>query len=773
MLRGMRVSTVEGLFASWWLTLTLGAIPQGFALYLDATPFVIGLLGSLQAVAGLFSLVGAFLVERRSERHLYVAFIAGGGRTLWILVAAAALWLSKPAALSLLLTVMGVSWAMLNLAQPAWTSWMNDLVPKDMRGRYFARRGVIVGLFSLVAGPLSGRFLDVGRETLGPSVAFALLFGAAGLFGIGNFLTFLRQPEPPYQRASEPPALNLEYFRAPLRDKPFARFLLVFALWVFAQSVAGPFFTVYMLETLRLSFFQVQLLNGIAGVVALIMMPAVGFLADKYGNKPIYVIAYGIVTTLPLFWALTRTDMPWLTWTLIVAVQILTGVVNAAMGLTQFNLMLALSRPDQTARYSAVWGTAVGVAGFLGPLMGGVIADATLNVNIPAGGFNIGAYKITFLVSAALRLAILPLLRSLTEAESTEVREVLGHMAASKPLASVRHLRRLRGPAQPQERARSAQALGRMKERLAVEELVAALNDPMLTVRRQAAIALGELGDARAVEPLLQKVRDPAAGSRVQAAVALGKIGDTRAVDPLIAALAADGGRDMAFVQAAVHALGRLRAPRATESLLEIAEAPHHPARATAIQSLGDMRAGEAADHLVEILESDEELDPQELSALGDALVKLGESDAIIPFLERLPEADTTLMRQDLAAHAGALIGPADEFYGWLSRDEYDREAALAQMLNGHARELRRHNRVSAARRAERAVEALTEGDPMALLRHLHIGAHKAAPAAAGPARDALEWLFAEARTRGLHPEETLLALYAYHILIRARLAED
>jgi len=769
------MSTWEGLTATWWVALVVGAIPQGFALYLDASPFTIGLLGSLQALAGLASLIGAFISERRPERRLFVAFLAGGARMLWFLVAAAALFFAREAALTTLLVVVGVSWALIHLSIPAWMSWMNDLVPKGMRGRYFSRRSLIIGIFSLVAAPLSGRFLDVGEAALGPQRAFALLFAAAGLFGILKFIVLLRQPEPPLNRGDVPPALNLEYFRAPLRDQAFARFLKVFSLWVFSQSIAGPFFTVYMLEVLKLSFFQVQLVGGLAGVVTLAVTPAIGFLLDKYGNKPIYIIGYTVVTTLPLFWALTRTDMPAFTWTVIIIAQLLGGVVGPAMNLSQFNLMLALSPSEQTARYSAVWGTVVGVAGFLGPLLGGAIASAATeaNVMIDPDGWALGPYKITFLVSAALRMAVIPMLKRVREDESTEVREVLGRVAGSKPLASVRHLRRLRGPAAPHQRVRSVQALGRLKERLAYEELETALNDPVLAVRRQAAIALGELGDPRAVEPLLAKVRDPAAGSRVQAAVALGKLRDERAVDALIAALEDDAGRDMAFVQAAVQALGRLRTPRAAEPLLEIAQTPGHPVRATAIQSLGDMVLRSAAEPLKEILESDQSLSPQEVSALGSAMAKLRETSAIIPLLERVAEAGTTLMRQDLATHAGALLGPANELYGWLSLDEFDREATVTQILTAHARDLRRNGLVSAALRAEAACEALGHGDQRALLRHLLLGAHKAAPSASGAASDAIEWLAARSRERGLSDEEALLALYAFHALARDQEASD
>lgn len=767
--KGMRISITEGILATWWMALVVGAIPQGFALYLGASPFIIGLLGSLQALAGLASIMGAWLVEARPERRIFCAGLIGVGRGMWVLVAAAAVWLAKPGALALLLGVVAVSWVLQNLASPAWTAWMNDLVPTGMRARYFSRRSLLIGLFSLVAAPLAGHMLDVGEKALGPATAFGILFLVAGVFGVADGIALFRQPEPEPQSAGERPTLNAEYFTGPFRNKPYAHFLKVFALWVFAQSVAGPFFAVYQLEVLHMSFFQVQILSGLSSAVSLACLPAAGYLTEKYGNAPLYTIGYTALTINPLFWVFTRPDHPFLIWTLLIMGQALSGAAGAALGLTQFNLLLGLSPKDQTARYTAVWGTVVGVAGFFGPLLGGAIADGARNAGVVLAptSWDIGAYKFAFIASCLLRLSIVPMLRGLTEERSAEVRDVLGRMAGSKPLASMRHLRRMRGPATPGKRGQSALALGQMKERLAFEELAAALEDPSLAVRRRAAIALGELGDPRAVEPLLAKIRDRSAGSRIQAAVALGKLGDQRAVDDLIAALERDAGRDTTFVQVVAQALGRLRAARAAEPLLHIAEEEHNPARAAAIQSLGALGAEEAAEPLTEMLKTDEGLEPQEVSALGDALAKLGEESAVVPLLQRIAESDSRLMRQDLATNAGALIGPSGELYALLSLDDFAREAELARLLTNHAKEMRRHGSASAALRAEKAVEALGENDAARTLHHLRFSAHKAAPTANGPAHDALEWLATESRNRTLHREELLLGVYAYDVLAR------
>jgi len=90
-------------------------------------------------------------------------------------------------------------------------------------------------------------------------------------------------------------------------------------------------------------------------------------------------------------------------------------------------------------------------------------------------------------------------------------------------------------------------------------------------VRRYAVWALGGIKDRRAVDPLIAALRDEAVIVREYAARALGNIGDLRAVDPLTAA------------QNDKHYLGANARKAAKEALAKIQAAPpaERPAAAT------------------------------------------------------------------------------------------------------------------------------------------------------------------------------------------------
>lgn len=93
------------------------------------------------------------------------------------------------------------------------------------------------------------------------------------------------------------------------------------------------------------------------------------------------------------------------------------------------------------------------------------------------------------------------------------------------------------GPTSPSKLA--VEALGRIKDPLAVDPLIALLKnaneDP--SIRMEAAEALGRIKDPRAVDPLILSLKDNDNSVREWAAKALGEIKDPRALEPMIFAL--------------------------------------------------------------------------------------------------------------------------------------------------------------------------------------------------------------------------------------------
>ena len=579
-LRGLRISTWEGIWATAWSILTGGAFQIGFALYLGATPFVLGLLAGLPAIVGLLQLPASLYGDTLPRRRPFVAASSAAGRLLWVPIALLPFALPPYIALWVFLVFLTVSSALITIVVPAWTSWMSDLVPAGSRGQYFARRNTLAGIVSMLLPLPAAAFLDlaVKRGLFAPKIGFAALFLLSAGASAASFILIRRQPEPPHETETDAGTAGLRTLLVPLADRTFRPFLSFAALTVCSQTLAGQFFTAWQVDkaALNLPYLVVQILGAVASGAGLLATPVWGYLNDKYGSRPLLAIASGGVIVAPFIWLFTVPSIHafWLNVGLIVVINVFSGVAWGGVGLAQFNLLLANSPTNARATYVAMFSAATGVLGGVSPVVGGFLMTALQPLHFAVGPVDFNNYKVLFFMTGLIRIACLFLLaRVPSGGEARSTRYVLKQLKqARRPLTSYLTLRRLSRPADEETRREAVHDLADLKTPLAVEELAAALNDVSLEVREGAARALGATGDTRAIPALAQKLADPAAQVGELCAEALGAIGSRDATPYLIAAAR---GPDASVRVASLRALAHLADPSALPAVIAVLDPIH------------------------------------------------------------------------------------------------------------------------------------------------------------------------------------------------------
>ena len=781
-LRGLRISMWEGAFATVWTVLTQGPFQIGFARQLGASDFHLGLLAALPAAVGLLQLPASLWADRLGSRRRFIGVSAALGRLLWLPIALLPFFVSGALRLPAFLGLLLLSSALLTVTVPAWTSWMSDLVPAEMRGRYFARRNTLAGIVAMLVPLPAGWALDlaVKHHRYAPRLGFALLFGIACLAALVSLFLLLRQPEPP--RAARSAGENpLKTLGAPLADPNFRRFLAFSAAVVAGQSLAGQFFVAWQLDSggLNLPYLAVQLLGAVASGAGLASMPLWGWLSDKYGGRPVLMIGAWGTLSAPLIWLFTDPSHAlWTNAALIVLLNLLSGASWAAVGLTQFNLLLRLAPDEKRGTYVAVLSAATGLVGFVAPILGGALMTALAPVRLSLGSLTLNNFKCMFALTDLVRLGALLLLRGVKDEGSVATRHVLGRLVSSGPALTISPLRKLTGGGDQRSRRDAAQKLGAVGSPLAVEELIAALDDVSPDVRHAAARALGDIGDPRAVPALAAKLSDLSAGIGEQAAHSLGFIGDRAATAPLIAAVS---GPDASVRLAALRALARLADPESALALVaQLTTA--HPSRCevacAALAALGEnlpesarretrerltfllaqevdrgmrLAAARALEALAPVLSEafdavadrlTREFEPAVVAIGAGALARLDRDRAPGPILALLPRLsdDRLARRQALTALADCVLEPG-AFYPYLSLGPLERDAAASRRLKEAGK--RRHREAEFAGVLERFAAGDTPGT-LAAIRAL--------------APDD-EILAALARHASSHPEAALLAV--------------
>lgn len=424
--QALRISILDGAFATASVSLAGGIFLVGFALQiLDANAFQVGILAALPTFANLLQMFGAYLIERTGQRKLLCLACVTVGRLAWLGIIFLPLTMFDPLGDSRVWVLVGIILiaSLVNaLAGVAWLSWMSDVVPDKIRGAYFGKRNMIAlacGTVALLAG---GRFLTEWGNRFGESdpTGYMLLFGVGLALGlVASFLLF-RMGEPPFE--PNPEKMTLRKFSLPFQDANFRRLIIFVSGWIFSIQLAGPFYGVYMIDVLEISFSQITIFITIATVATLLMMQVWGPISDRVGNKPIILVAGWGLIVVPFIWLAA---VPGSYMFPLFLGHIVSGAFIAGSSLSQFNMLIKLSPSQGRSIYLAVFAAVTGVIGAFAPMIGGVLVGLLEEFR-----FNLGPYTVTnihfvFLLSSIGQILVIFLILRVHEEGASKQTMVL------------------------------------------------------------------------------------------------------------------------------------------------------------------------------------------------------------------------------------------------------------------------------------------------------------------------------------------------------------
>jgi MFS family permease len=352
-------------------------------------------------------------------------------RVLWLVIAAIPWVLPRGAQPVGLVSLMIVSAVLNHITAPAWFSWMVDLVPVRIRGRYFSRRtqaGQIVGLTLAVA---AGFMLDWAEQRSGLALSrmVAVLLAVAAVAGLMDILAFIRVPdaEPP---APRPSVGWRELLREPLANRSFRYYLAFTATLTFSCGYVGQFCWLYMLDVCRVTNMQatLALLTG-PQLVALFGIPFWGRMVDRLGCKPVATIACTCVIHGAAVWVLIRPGhwFPGYVGVLVAA------FAWSGLELAMYNILLGLVSGTRGAARTtadvAINSVVVATAGTLSGLFGGLVASRLSQWQGHLFGLPLTYHGILFLLAAVFRALALFWLRGIEEPRASSAQAALRHMA--------------------------------------------------------------------------------------------------------------------------------------------------------------------------------------------------------------------------------------------------------------------------------------------------------------------------------------------------------
>ena len=431
--RGLRYGLRDGACQA----VTQGSGEQylsAFALLLHASPFQLSVLSALPQLIGTGAqLVSVKLLQWFPNRKALISAGTVGQAFAWIPIVLLPLLIPQWGPW---LVVCGAAayFACAQFTAPAWNSLIADWLDQHERGAYFARRAQVVASLSFFALCGAGWVLSLWQHSAAAWWGFVLIFALAGSARLLSALA-LSPVQDIHPTAHQEAQQGFRGFFRLSATKDFRRFLLFSGLMHASVLIAGPFFVLYMLQDLQLSYigYGGWLAAGLLG--QLLTLQAWGQFGDRFGNKAILSITGFTVPILPMLY-LVSTNLGFL-----LAVNFLGGVIWAGLALGLQNYVFDSVRPEERAKAIALYSTVNAIGWSVGALLGSWLVES-LPVRIEWAGVILqpaSNLPFVFFLSGVLRLLVSSsLLGSFHETRQVERvprQQLLWELPLVKPIA--------------------------------------------------------------------------------------------------------------------------------------------------------------------------------------------------------------------------------------------------------------------------------------------------------------------------------------------------
>ncbi len=416
--------------AGWW---GLGNGLAGTTLFFylaqsfGASGFQLSWLLAAAPLAGVLRLFTPLWMDRVGNRKRFciAMFLASAVAMLGLPLMSAPGWLPHDAQSITSLLVCWTTYNLLeNFAVVALWTWLGDLVPGVIRGRFVGRRAawrsggrVCGGILSAVGILLWQRHCEETGSDAQQWIGFAG-FAAAGALALALAvwpLIRMSDVPSPSEVGHHPTRLRLSELLQPFVDRRFRK-LLAFGCWFsFANGITETAVRVFKIVVLNLTFTEKRTLDAASRGIQTLLLPRIGIWADRHSNVFILMVSQGLVAVAILFLLPASAEAKW--W--IMATYAL-WTAYAGMNVALPNLMIELYRPECSAAYTAAWFATTQAAYAISVLCGGALYDwMELNwQTVALGSWHVNHYAALFLLGFLLRLLGIPWARRISESKA-------------------------------------------------------------------------------------------------------------------------------------------------------------------------------------------------------------------------------------------------------------------------------------------------------------------------------------------------------------------
>ncbi|MCR8659657.1 MFS transporter [Paenibacillus endoradicis] len=364
--QGMELAVVEGIWAMLLLTMLSGPFLTAYLLYLGANSQQIGLVLAVPAIANLLQILSAMYMQKLKNRKRAFVLFASAHRLIGLMTGLIPFIFPKEIWLTVFIVIFLLYSSINAFAGVIWTSLISDMVPGQLRGKYFGIRNVITSAVNSIGLYITGVIIDRYEGALG----FNIMFILAAITVIMNIIYFARYPNPEFEKPREMKVGT--FVLRPFKDRVFFKGLLFLSIWTFIITMTHPFFSYVMLDVLGVRYQTVANLVILQTVSSMCGFYICGQLSRKFSERTLLLSSLPFLAVAALLWG-TLSFLPELL--VLILIFLCLGFGLGSYNQQIFIFMIGSSPKAERPIYIAVFSAITGLAGFFGPTIGGTIFE--------------------------------------------------------------------------------------------------------------------------------------------------------------------------------------------------------------------------------------------------------------------------------------------------------------------------------------------------------------------------------------------------------------
>ncbi|OAI53466.1 hypothetical protein AYO47_00885 [Planctomyces sp. SCGC AG-212-M04] len=411
---------IAGCLGTAFLQIVTSAAAVQYTRALGGTGLHVGVFNALPTGMLFMQLLAGLAANRLRYRRPLWFGLSLIQRTLLVPVALAPIFWPDVFHTNWVWIFLAANIALHGLAQfgsPLWMSWMGDYLPREGLSDFWGIRQRWMNW--TISASLATCALYVLFSGLTIQQSYTHLCVLASIVGVIDLCLFLKVEEPPVNRAAQ--AGWKQVLLEPFKNSAFKSFIKYACMWHFAAMIGAPFISLYLLQHIGMSLFQVLMLWSVSAIGGALTAASLGRFAEKHGNKPLLTYCT-LFKPLNMIVLLLAPRDPNTAFMFLAPAFMIDHALNIGIQIGQEGFLLKQSPSRNRAMFIASGMALAGLVGCVTSVGCGAVLSSMQGWTADIAGFSMNGFHVLFWASGCMRFATLRFVSRIEEPSAADHR---------------------------------------------------------------------------------------------------------------------------------------------------------------------------------------------------------------------------------------------------------------------------------------------------------------------------------------------------------------